>query len=75
MIIYFISLAIMVALSVGALYSVWKKGNDIEATDLFSAMFISTVPVINTLVLLWIVLHVGYEVMKDAVVIKGKGKK
>lgn len=74
MIIYFISLVVMVALSAGALYSDWKKGIDIEATDLFSAMFISTVPVINTLVLLWIVLHVAYEVLKDTVVIKGKGK-
>ena len=72
MIVYFISLAVMVALSICALYSNWKKGSDIEATDLFSAMFISTVPVINTLVLLWVVLHVGYKVMKDAVVIKGK---
>lgn len=72
MIIYFISLAIMVALSIAALYSDWKKGNDIEATDLFSAMFISTVSVINTLVLIWIVLHVAYEVLKDAVVIKGR---
>ena len=72
MIIYFISLAIMALGCTGALYREWKNGNDIEATDLFSAMFISTVPVINTLVLLWIVLHVGYEVLKDAVVIKGK---
>lgn len=62
----------MVALSIAALYSDWKKGNDIEATDLFSAMFISTVSVINTLVLIWIVLHVAYEVLKDAVVIKGR---
>lgn len=72
MIIYFISLAVMTLGCIGALYRDWKNGNDIEATDLFSAMFISTVPVINTLVLLWIGLHVGYEVMKYAVVIKGK---
>lgn len=74
MIVYFISLAIMMVLSIATLYSDWKKGNDIEATDLFSAMFLSTVPVINTLVLLWIILHVAYEVMKDAVVFRGKGK-
>jgi hypothetical protein len=64
----------MVALSVAALHSDWKNGDDIEATDLFSAVFISTVPVINTLVLLWIVLHVAYEVLKGVIVFKGKQK-
>lgn len=74
MIIYFISLALMTLGCIGALYRDWKNGDGIEATDLFSAVFISTVPVINTLVLLWIVLHVAYEVLKGVVVFKGKGK-
>lgn len=72
LIIYLASLGVMGLGCVGALYKEWKKRNNVTFVDVFSAMILSTVPVLNTLVLTWIVLHLGLVVMKDVVLVKGR---